>query len=230
MATKERSLAMTAIPAERSMRRQLGPRVSANEAGSQRTSTQEASVACTPRSLNLASKDEFSKIYRAHVRFVWRGLRACGIPDSEVQDVAQEVFLIVLRRLPDYDPTTNMRTWVYGIARRVAANRRRASSRTERREACAAADEPQSIDPELSLTARRDLAKIQATLEQLDPAASELFFLFYLEDLSSREIGELLDVNIHTINTRLRALRKRLRARLSPDGSAATERAVIDGA
>ncbi|MEE9386914.1 MAG: sigma-70 family RNA polymerase sigma factor [Nannocystaceae bacterium] len=163
------------------------------------------------RPLRLASNREFSEIYRAHVRFVWRCLRGYGVPDAAVQDAAQEVFLVVHRRLSDYDPTTNMRTWIYSIARRIAANRRRSQLRADQREAAVVVTGADRADPESSLAARRDLARVQAFLDQLDPNSRDVFFLFHVESFTGREIGEMLDMNPHTVNTRLRAVRKGFR-------------------
>src|SRR5689334_15556044 len=74
--------------------------------------------------------DPFEKLYRLHFDFVWRCARAFGSTPQEVDDVVQDVFLVVQRRLADLRDETMARSWVYGITRRVVhAHRRRRSRR-----------------------------------------------------------------------------------------------------
>ena len=74
----------------------------------------------------------FSELYRENVAFVWRSLRRLGVSERDVDDVCQEVFVIVHRKLSTFDATAAMRTWLFGIARRVAADhRKRAHVRRE---------------------------------------------------------------------------------------------------
>jgi RNA polymerase sigma-70 factor, ECF subfamily len=64
-------------------------------------------------------------IYRAHGRFVWLSLQRLGVQPSDLDDVAQDVFVIVHRRLDSFDRRARVTTWLFGICMRVAANYRR---------------------------------------------------------------------------------------------------------
>ena len=66
-----------------------------------------------------------AEVYRAHVGFVWRVLRRLGVEDAALEDVVHDVFLVVHRRLADFEGRSAVTTWLYGIARRVAADYRR---------------------------------------------------------------------------------------------------------
>ena len=74
----------------------------------------------TPASARPAAP-ELEDVYRRHFAFVWRSLLRLGIPRSAVEDVAQDVFLVVRRRLGDYDASYSMPAWLFGILRRVAS-------------------------------------------------------------------------------------------------------------
>src|SRR5262245_31203910 len=67
---------------------------------------------------------DFSTVYSTHFDDVCRWLRAMGGPENELEDMAQEVFLVVRQRLDTFDGA-NMRGWLYRIARNVARNYRR---------------------------------------------------------------------------------------------------------
>src|SRR6188472_4434348 len=71
---------------------------------------------------------EFEAAYRAHFAFAWRSLRRLGVPERDLPDATQEVFLVVHKKLPDFDARSRLSTWVYAICLRVASDRRRRAS------------------------------------------------------------------------------------------------------
>src|SRR3954466_4042923 len=75
----------------------------------------------------------FQEVFVSHGRFVWRTLRYLGVAEADLEDVCQEVFLVVHRRLAEFEGRSSVRTWVYGIALRVASDyRKRARVHRER--------------------------------------------------------------------------------------------------
>src|SRR4051794_22631911 len=72
---------------------------------------------------------EFQRIYADHAGFVFRVLRGMGVADSGVEDALQDVFVVVHRRLPEFDGRYSMRTWLFEIALRVASDHRRKQRR-----------------------------------------------------------------------------------------------------
>ena len=95
---------------------------------------------------------EVSDLVRAYGPFVFRVLRHQGVPERLLEDLSQEVFIVVLRRLDSFERRSTLRTWIYGICVRVASNhRRRAHVRRER---------PVSELPEQSSPAVQDLSLI----------------------------------------------------------------------
>src|SRR5688500_11523090 len=68
----------------------------------------------------------FSEVFEAHAGFVWRVLRYAGVAERDLPDVAQEVFLVIGRRLAEHDPARSaLQTWIFGIAQNVARNHNR---------------------------------------------------------------------------------------------------------
>src|SRR5262245_42468937 len=57
----------------------------------------------------------FARVFAEHATLVRRALRRLGVPEADVDDVSQEVFLVVHRRLPSYEGRSAFPTWVYGI-------------------------------------------------------------------------------------------------------------------
>ena len=72
---------------------------------------------------------DFRKIYDEHVAFVWRSLRRLGVAESSLKDAVQDVFVVVHRRLGEWQGRAAVTTWLFAIARRVASGYRRRSGR-----------------------------------------------------------------------------------------------------
>jgi len=152
------------------------------------------------------------ELYRKHADFVWRCLRRFGIPDEIREDVVHEVFMIVQRRLPSFDGRAAHTTWLYGIARGVAANVRRGRSRAQARARLVPVEVPSFEDPERSAERTEALACVAAFLSELDPDQREVFELVDIEGLSGPEVAELLVANVNVVYSRLRLARRKFEA------------------
>src|SRR6476620_2757914 len=99
--------------------------------------------------------DEISDMVVQHGRFVWRVLRYQGLPERQIEDLCQEVFVVVLRKFASFEQRSAIRTWIYGICRNVAADARR---RTRRKPEVLTEVPPDLPAPELQTEqlARRD--------------------------------------------------------------------------
>jgi RNA polymerase sigma-70 factor (ECF subfamily) len=150
-----------------------------------------------------------AQLYRRHAGFVWRSLRRFGVPDEALEDVVHEVFMIVRRRLPELDRRVAPTTWLYGIARGVAANVRRSRARAEARHRLVPlGDAPP--DPEQAAVRAEAIACIAEFLAGLDPDQREVFELVDLEGLRGPEVADLLDANLNVVYSRLRLARRKL--------------------
>ncbi len=167
---------------------------------------------------------DFRTVFTEHYAFVWRILAHFGVPASTLDDAAQEVFAVVHRRLDDYDGQSSVRSWLWGIARRVAATLQRGRIRAQRRlEVVQPPHEPSIPDEELE---RRDRALVvEACLARLDEPLREVFVLTEIEEFSAPEIALALGIKLNTVYSRLRTARERFaralaRARASGERSA----------
>ena len=157
---------------------------------------------------------DFRALFDEHVDFVWRVLRRYGVPDREVEDACQEVFLVVHRKLASFEGRSSVRTWIYAIAARVAqVARRKAHVRRELLEA--PASEPQTeATQEDAAHQRRALSRVEAALLALDPEKREAFVLYELEGMSVAELASAVGVPENTALYRLHRAREELAQRL----------------
>ena len=147
----------------------------------------------------------FDEVYATHVAFVWRVLRTFGLAGAQLEDAVQDVFLVVHRRLPEWEGRAAMATWLFAIARRVAASHRRRAG-GERTEALV--DEPAGGDDTFAAMSRAQAAAtVFHILQQLDEDKRIVFALVELEQLSVPEVARMLDLKLNTAYSRLRLAR-----------------------
>jgi RNA polymerase sigma-70 factor, ECF subfamily len=154
-----------------------------------------------------------SEIYAQYVHFVWRNLRRMGVQESSVEDAVQDVFLVVHRRLPEFQGRSQIRTWLFGIVLRVAQSHRRS---VRRREAHVVQGQPVEIDavsatdpegPMEAIAQRQAHALVHRILDAMDDDKRAIFVLVELEQMTVREAAGVLGINFNTAYSRLRAAR-----------------------
>jgi len=153
---------------------------------------------------------EFRELFDAHLAFVWRVLRRHGICERDLDDVCQDVFLVVHRRWGAFEGRSKLRTWIYGIAVRVALAARR---RTRRAEQPVEASEPVlDTDPFAHALQRQALRELESALEQVSVAQREVFVLYELEGMTMAEVAAALGVPENTALYRLYGAREEVQA------------------
>jgi RNA polymerase sigma-70 factor, ECF subfamily len=173
------------------------------------------------------------QVYAAHFSYVWRCLRALGVSEHALEDAAHDVFLVVQRKLVDFDGREALlTTWLYEIALRVGRRYRAQTAKEARRsvslvppllEEAELAAAPSDMGPcELERSERLALAR--RALDVLDPDKREAFVLACVEQRSAPEIAELTGVPLNTVYSRLRAARRLFAAEIARLGAATGRR------
>jgi RNA polymerase sigma-70 factor, ECF subfamily len=157
------------------------------------------------RSLSIA------ELYVQYATLVRRVLRARGVPAHDVEDAAQDVFLVAFRRYDDFVPVASFKTWLFAIAVKVARDHRR---RAIRKGGLAELHEGEiacwRADPCTVAAVAQSLAALEHKLQGLAGAQRDVFILAALEQMTAPEIAELLSVKLNTVYSRLRAARRDL--------------------
>lgn len=163
----------------------------------------------------------FAEVFRAHAPFAWRCLRRLGVATGDVDDVCQEVFLIVHKKLATYDGRASLRSWIYGICIRKASDHRRlAHVQRERLHDVMPESEAVSGGPEAALESRRALAQLDRALQRLDDDKRAAFVLYEIEGLGLQEVADACGCPLQTVYSRLAAARRHVEAELAERGAA----------
>jgi RNA polymerase sigma factor (sigma-70 family) len=154
----------------------------------------------------------FAEAYRDYAQRVARWAHNLGGFDTDVEDVVQEVFLVVSRKLPSYTASGSFSSWLFEITRRVVANHRRRQGRhfcgrgnAETLESLPA----QGLDPAAELERRLMVALFYRALDQLPEKYRTVFVLYEIEDLSVQAISELCRLKLSTVKVQLARSRAR---------------------
>ncbi|HEY8075290.1 MAG TPA: RNA polymerase sigma factor [Labilithrix sp.] len=149
-----------------------------------------------------------TEIFRQYAPFVWRALRRLGVAESDVEDVCQEVFVVVHRRIGDFEGRSSLRTWIYGICARTASDYRR--SGRVRREVVTDAppDAPQDGSQADVVALKQARKKLDRILDTLDDDKRAVFVLYEIEELTMAEVAEAVGCPLQTAYSRLHAARK----------------------
>lgn len=193
-----------------------------------RTSLLSEPATLPHRAPTQRSAIDLETVYVSHRDHVWLTLQRMGVQRSDLEDVFQEVFVIVHKRLHTYRPDAKLGAWLYGICLRAASrHRRRAFRRRERPDGVDL--EPKDASPwqagtdapDERLEALERQARLTRLLDTLDPEHRAIVVMYEIEELSCAEIAELTDLRLGTVHSRLYNARRKLvvaARRLSAEG------------
>lgn len=122
--------------------------------------------------------------------------------ESQADDVAQEVFLLVRRKLDSFD-ADSMRPWLYGITRNVSRNWLRSRWRRAKRTQVVAELAPEPSDDWERV--REAATLMDRFLQGLPPKQREAFRLKVIEEFTAAEISAALGVPMQTVYSRVRS-------------------------
>ena len=159
----------------------------------------------------------FAQIFRDNAPYAWRVLRRLGVREAEVDDLVQEVFIVVHRKLPEFEGRSSLRTWIYGICVRVASDHRRRAH--VRREQPTDVLERAGSAPQLrEIEQRQQLAQLDAALSELSDDKRAVFVLFEVEQMPMDEVARAVGCPVKTAYSRLYAARDHVKTSFAPGG------------
>ena len=170
-------------------------------------------------------KQAFQVLFKKYREMVARLVYSIVRETSLVDDVVQEVFLLVFRNLSKFRHKSGFKTWIYRIAVNEAL---RQMNRNKRWVPLPDGEAEQSLPPSTILVFQQgdsperviieseQRALIQKALNTLKPAHRLALVLFYMEELSVEEIGEILAIPKGSVKSRLFYAREALKKVLEP--------------
>jgi RNA polymerase sigma-70 factor, ECF subfamily len=160
-----------------------------------------------------ASVPAFAAVFESYASYVLGLLPRLGLPEADVQDVAQEVFLAIAQGLAGFEGRSSLKTWVCGICLRKASDHRRKLGRRRERIGGAAPTDPiDPSEPQAELLRKERVRRLNEALATLPEKQLQVFVLYEIEELEMAEVARAVGCPRFTAYTRLRAARAQVRA------------------
>jgi RNA polymerase sigma-70 factor (ECF subfamily) len=148
--------------------------------------------------------------FQRELDYIFRTLRRLGVSASEVEDLAQEVFLALRRSWLEYDPQRPLRPYLFGIAFRIAA----AHQRKRQREVALGVVEVNDTNPgpDDALAAKQARAVVLAGLEKIPLPRRAVLVMHDIDGIPVGQVAASLSIPLFTVYSRLRKGRRELEA------------------
>jgi len=150
-------------------------------------------------------------VYRQHAALVLRALRRLGVREADLEDLAQEVFLVVHDKLSGFEGRSALATWVYGICVRVAAGHRRKAFVSREQGLSHAPERASSGEHAVrTIALKQARQQLDGLLDELDDDKRAVFVLYELEQMPMHDVALAVEVPEQTAWARLYAARKHI--------------------
>lgn len=156
------------------------------------------------------SSTSVADLFRDFAPFVWRTLRRLGVADRDVDDMVQEVFVVIHRKLPEFEGRSSHRTWVYGICVRTASDYRNLARMKHETMPVELPEQIATSDAHEDLARHQARAILDRVLDELDDEKRAVFVLYEIEELGMSEVAEAVGCPVQTAYSRLHAARKQV--------------------
>ncbi len=146
-----------------------------------------------------ARDQSFTRLVALEIDYVHRSLRRLGVPAADIEDLCQDVFCVVLRRMADLDPARSPRPFIFGISYRIALSHRR---KVQREQATGDIEERAYAPSSDADGAARSL--VLAALGEVPIERRAVVVLHELDGVDMKEIATELGIPLFTAYSRLR--------------------------
>jgi RNA polymerase sigma-70 factor, ECF subfamily len=163
----------------------------------------------TSREAAPASNDDAClNAFQRELDYLLRTFERLGVSPADVEDLAQEVFLVLRRTWNEYDPSRAFKPYLFGIAFRVASSHRR---RWWREVPYAFVDAPDHApSPDREYEAHRARALVLAALQKIPLPRRAVLLMHDLDQMPMQEVAATLGLPLFTAYSRLRKARVEL--------------------
>jgi RNA polymerase sigma-70 factor (ECF subfamily) len=165
----------------------------------------------------LGERPAFDELIRRWHGPIWHYVQRLTDDDDAAQDIAQDIWLRVLRGIGGLRDPAKLRAWLFGIAHRTWIDTLRRKYATVVAD-IDEADRHEPLDPAQPDELEQELVAMEQELSRLPAIEREALTLFYLRELSLHEIAEALDLPVGTDKSRLHRARRMLRRELIQRG------------
>ena len=139
---------------------------------------------------------------------------------ENIEDIVQDVFMNTYRNIKSFDPSLKFSSWIYRIAHNAFVNSLKKNQKSPMTffDFDTLLSHPVYENPEERVREQEEIKReIEGTLEKLSPKYKEILILHYLEELSYKEISDILEIPVGTVGVRVKRGKDAMRAILEKE-------------
>lgn len=179
---------------------------------------QQGVAPATPREAAPADGRSVRRVVEQHAGLVARSLRYLGVGEQDLEDAAQEVFVVVHRKLGGFQGRSSLQTWLYGICLRVAKAHRRKAARSRERLMSQPPEPAVAPSQHAQMQGQQARQRLLALLGELDEDKRAVFVLYEIERKPMKAVAEALGCPLQTAYYRHQAARRQILAAFEGEG------------
>ncbi|MFZ5439066.1 MAG: RNA polymerase sigma factor [Myxococcota bacterium] len=161
------------------------------------------------------SLSDVHRLYVAHAAGLRLALQRLAGPGLDPEDLLQEVFVVALRKSADLARAQSPVAWLFGVATKVAATRRRTATWKRWLGLEHAPEQASAESPARTLEQKQASRLVERALEVLSAGKRDVFVLYELQGLSGEEISQALGIPLKTVWSRLFYARREFAAEVN---------------
>ena len=167
--------------------------------------------------MEIARADVQTQLERHHADcFAW-AMACCGRDRTEAEDVLQTSYLKVLDGRAVFASRSSLKTWLFGVIRRTAAEHRRWRALRRFRVVSLAAHPDPAPDPAAAVDYSESAARLVNAVAKLPERQRQMLHLVFYQDLTIGDAAVVLGISIGTARTHYERAKQRLRELLGPE-------------
>jgi len=159
-----------------------------------------------------AARDACVEAFDQELDYLFQTLRRLGAPASEIEDLAQDVFVVLHRNWPTLDTDRPLRPYLFGVAFRIVCAQGRRRRRGREGNSSLPDIEDGAASPERALESRQSIALLLGALERVPLPRRAVVILHELDGVPVADIAKSLSITRFAVYARLRKGRSELAA------------------
>lgn len=164
--------------------------------------------------LSKGDDNAFSELYNRYARLMLNYFyRRLWSDKEKSEDFVQDLFTKIIQKPEYFDRSRNFKTWVFSVANNMCKNeykKQAVRSNTIRTEDTNLQPIGLGNDAATQVDEKTFIEELEKRLENMDKKHSEVFILRHFNQMSLKEIGEILACNEGTVKSRLFYATKRI--------------------
>ncbi len=164
--------------------------------------------------IKKGDKEKFGILMERYEKKLFRYGKKFLASQDNIEDKVQEVFIKTYQSIQSFDTSQKFSPWIYRIAHNTFVNEIKSHSRNplyfidfDTLVSHPIYEDPGNIEQEQ----KRMRAMLDKGLEELTPAYREILILYFLEELSYKEIADILRIPIGTVGIRIKRAKDALK-------------------